>query len=163
MDILKVSWEAYQGYCEELAEKIRQSNFQPDKLVAISRGGLVPARLLADFLDIRNIHVIGVGLYSGIGKQKNEIRVVQDIGNCSPGEKILIVDDIADSGRTLEFVKNHLAKKSNGTAEIKIATVHFKPGSKVIPDYFVQKTTAWIEYPYEAKEIKREIQKQETK
>ena len=69
--------------------------------------------------------------------------------------RILIVDDVADTGKSLIVAKDYLMKR--GASEIKVATLHFKPTSSFKPDYYVDMTTAWICYPWGRNEVEREL------
>jgi hypothetical protein len=73
------------------------------------------------------------------------------------GKKVLLVDDIADSGRSLAVAKDYITKK--GAKEVRTATLHYKPESASKPDYFVVTTTAWVVYPWERHEMERELEK----
>lgn len=157
MDLLKISWEATIKYCEQLALKINESNYKPDMLVGLSRGGLVPVRIMSDVLGINEVGVLGLSFYTGMGKKLNEPKITQELAIDISGKKILLIDDVADSGRSLIAAKEYLLKK--GAKEIKIATIHYKPISLFKPDYFVQTTSAWIAYPWERHEIERELRK----
>jgi hypoxanthine phosphoribosyltransferase len=134
---------------------IKASGFEPDLIVGIARGGWVPARLLSDFLDNPNITSIKVEFYLDIGKTKNEPTITQDIQVSVNGKKILLVDDVADTGKSLMLVKNHL--KNMGASEIRIACIYFKPWSIVKPDYYVRETEAWIIFPHEIRESAAKI------
>jgi len=120
----------------------KKIDYKPDLLVGLSRGGLVPLRLLSDILGINSVGVLGLSLYKGIGKTFDKPKIVQDLAIDITGKKILIIDDVADSGRSLVAAKAYFEGK--GAKEIKIATLHYKPNSIFKPDYFVATTTAWI-------------------
>ena len=74
---------------------------------------------------------------------------------------MLIVDDVSDTGRSLAVAKDHVQKA--GAEEIKVATLHYKPHSSFKPDYFVDETSAWVVYPWEVEETKRELSKKQSK
>jgi hypoxanthine phosphoribosyltransferase len=149
------SWDEIYEMCLDLASMIKASGFEPDLIVGIARGGWVPARLLSDFLDNPNITSIKVEFYLDIGKTKNEPTITQDIQVSVNGKKILLVDDVADTGKSLMLVKNHL--KNMGASEIRIACIYFKPWSIVKPDYYVRETEAWIIFPHEIRESAAKI------
>ena len=155
MDLLRISWDATLDYCEQLAKKIE---FRPDIIIGITRGGLVPARVLSDILDVRTVGILGIEFYKSMGKTAATPTIFQEIGIDLKGKKVLIVDDVADTGRSLMVAKDHI--KSKGAKEIKVATIHYKPNSIFKPDYFVKTETAWICYPWERHETEREIAKE---
>jgi uncharacterized protein len=156
MDLLRMSWDATIRHCEELAGKI--TDFRPDVIVGLSRGGLVPARIMSDMLDVREVGILGVTFYKAMGKATDFPRITQDLTMDLSGRRVLMVDDVADTGRSLLVAKDYLQRK--GVKEIRIATIHYKPNSEFKPDYFVASTTSWIVYPWERREIERELSAQ---
>lgn len=153
MDLLRISWEAAVKYCEELAEKTKE--FKPDMIVGISRGGLVPARILSDMLDIKSVGVVGMVFYTKVGETEDAPKITQELAMDLKGKRILLVDDVADTGKSLAAAKEYLEGK--GAGEIKTAALHYKPKSILKPDYYYETTTAWIVYPWERYEVKREL------
>ncbi len=131
----------------KLARKIKESDFRPDIIVALLRGGLVPARILSDYLNINRIFVVGVTFYVDVGKTSDKPVITQPLNVNLSGSDVLIVDDVADTGETLILVKEHI--NALGAGSIKIATLHKKPWSKIKPDFFVDETDSWIIYPWE--------------
>ena len=83
--------------------------------------------------------------------------VTQPLSVDIKGKKILIVDDISDSGKSLKLAEEHVS--SRNPAEIKTATIHYKPGSIFTPDFFMFRTEAWIVYPWEREEFTRQTGK----
>ncbi len=73
------------------------------------------------------------------------------------GKKVLVVDEVADTGKSLKLVKEHIIEQ--GATEVKIATVYYKPWSIVKPDYYEKETSCWIVFPWEIKETVRKIVK----
>jgi len=71
------------------------------------------------------------------------------------GERVLVVDDVADTGESLRVVQTHLGEK--GATEVKIATIYYKPWSVLIPDYYEKETSSWIIFPWERKETVRKV------
>jgi len=137
------------GMLSKLVNIIRESKFEPDILIGISRGGLIPAALLSDKLGVDS-EIIGVKYYSGVKETKEKPEITQHILSNLNGKKVLIVDDVADRGHSLQLVKDYIQKK--GAKEIKVCTIHYKPWSVVKPEYFLEETKAWIIYPWEVKE-----------
>lgn len=157
MEYLSFSWEDAEKATASLTEKINSSGFSPDIIIAISRGGLVPARLLSDSLNVPVLYTIRIFFYSSVGVRMEKPEVTQPLSADIKGKKILIVDDISDSGKSLELAEEHA--KSLNPAEIKTATIHYKPGSIFKPDFFVSTTEAWVVYPWERAEFIRETGK----
>lgn len=149
---LKPSWTKIEKMCKLLAKKI--SSFRPDWIIGISRGGLIPARLLSDHLNIHNISVIRIEFYKSIKQTKDFPTISQPLQVNVKGKKVLIVDDIADTGRSLAVAKDHV--KRAGAYEVKIAVLHSKPKSMIKPDFYIENANAWIIYPWEKEETERE-------
>jgi hypoxanthine phosphoribosyltransferase len=142
-----VSWEEVSAHCARLAERLRQVEF--DAVLAVARGGLVPAALLAQELDIRNVMVASVASY--VGDRRGDIAFLQ----FPPSERLrdqrlLVADDIWDTGRTLHAVRQLAA---GAGARVTVAVLHYKPRRSVYPsegpDYWCQETDAWVLYPWE--------------
>ncbi|MBS7618965.1 phosphoribosyltransferase, partial [Candidatus Bathyarchaeota archaeon] len=95
------SWDEIYEMCLDLASMIKASGFKPDLIVGIARGGWIPARLLSDFLNNPNITSIKVEFYLDIGKTKDEPTITQDIQVPVNEKKVLLVDDVADTGKSL--------------------------------------------------------------
>jgi hypoxanthine phosphoribosyltransferase len=150
MQLLHLSWCDVQLLAEELADKIVSSGFQPDLIVAISRGGFHPARILCDQLDFRRLASLQIEYYKGIGETREEPEIVFPVNADVKGLNLLVVDDVADTGGSLLAVKKYLKELKAGYT--RIATLHYKPGSVYEPDFYVGKTKAWIVYPWEPRE-----------
>lgn len=143
---LPYSWEELIKDCLILSKKLKSKNF--DFVVAISRGGLIPAALLAYLLKIKKVGVIGYTHYlkDGVtGKLKLTLPPTREIKN----SQVLLIDDIADTGLTLLSAVQVLKNRKN---KVITATLHWKPKSKIKPDYFIRevKNVWWIVYPWES-------------
>ena len=153
MEFLRISWEDGAKLCEELVHKAK--DYRPDVLVGVSRGGLVPLRIFSDMLGIKRIGVLGIQFYKKIGETSDFPEITHEMPLKIDGKKVLIIDDVADTGKSLaEAIKCISNKKPS---EIRTATLHYKPTSEIKPDYFIDTTTAWIIYPWERHEAEREI------
>jgi hypoxanthine phosphoribosyltransferase len=140
----------------DLAENIQSSGFKPDVLIGISRGGLPIVRTLSDFLDISTVFIIRVKYYEDIEKRQDKPMIMQDISTDTvANKKILLVDDIADTGNSMLFARDLMINKK--VSEVKTATLHFKPWSKIKPDYYIEESQKWIVYPWEIYETIRKI------
>ena len=137
------------------AEKISKSCFKPDVIIGIARGGWLPARVLSDLLEIPNLANVSAEYYVNIAETKKEPVLTQGISVAVKGKKVLIADDVADTGRSLKLVKEHILQQ--GAKEVKTATMYYKPWSKIKPDYYERETKLWIVFPWEIKETVRKI------
>ncbi|MCW4034381.1 MAG: phosphoribosyltransferase [Candidatus Bathyarchaeota archaeon] len=155
IELLLPSWDQIYSLTLNLAEKIKNSNFVPDTIVGVSRGGWVPARILSDLLENSNITNVATEFYVGIAQTKQEPTITQPISISVKGKKVLVVDDIADTGKSLKHVTAHLAE--HGASEVKVATIYYKPLSIVLPDYYEKQTSSWVVFPWERKETTRKV------
>ncbi len=158
MDFLEPSWSDIETMCENISGEISKE-FKPDILIGIIRGGLVPLRIISDFLTNNNVATFRIEYYTGIGEKKEKPEITQPLTIDIKGKKILLIDDVSDSGDSLIEAKKYL--ESFKPSEIKTATLHYKPESKLKPDFFEETTGAWIIYPWEKKETKKEMRKEE--
>lgn len=133
--------------CRKLAHKIQDSGFTPDIIICIARGGYIPARLICDYLDIDNLASIRIKHYTGSDKSE-AAQLIDPLSINIQGMKVLLVDDINDSGDTLQVALDYLA--SFNPIEIKVAVLHHKVISTLVPDYYAQKIIhwRWITYPW---------------
>lgn len=138
------------------AKRIKKS-FNPDIIVGICRGGWIPARILSDLLDNPNLANVGAGAYLGIEKAKDYPTITQEISMSIKGKKVLLVDEIADSGKSLQLIISHLNQK--GASEFRTATLYYKSRSLIKPDYYEKETSNWIIFPWDTREVIKEIQK----
>jgi hypothetical protein len=151
------TWNQMYDMLLNLTEKIRKNGFKPDIIVGVSRGGWPPARVLSDLMGNPNLANVRVEFYLGVAETKGEPTLTQPVSVAVDGKKILLVDEVADTGKSLKLVKKHLTE--NGATEVKIATVYYKPWSIIKPDYYEKETRHWIVFPWEIKETIRKIVK----
>ncbi|MEO1928286.1 MAG: phosphoribosyltransferase family protein [Nautiliaceae bacterium] len=127
--------------------------FNPSSFVAIARGGMSIAHFLAEKLDIRDVFVINSTSYEN--NQKLFSPKISNIPNLNGQQRVLIIDDISDSGETLKEVLEIL-KKTYPKIEFKTLTLFFKENSKLIPDIKLHKTNEWVVFFWD-KEGQRRI------
>ena len=151
------TWNQIYDMLLNLTEKIRKNGFKPDIIVGVSRGGWPPARVLSDLMGNSNLANVRAEFYLGVAETKEEPVLTQQVSMEVAGKKVLVVDEVADTGKSLKLVKEHIIEK--GATEVKIATVYYKPWSIVKPDYYEKETSKWIVFPWEIKETVRKIVK----
>jgi len=151
------TWDQIYTMLLNMAEKIRLEKFTPDVIVGVSRGGWPPARVLSDLLDNPNLANVRAEFYLGVAETKGEPTLTQPVSVPVVLKKVLIVDEVADTGKSLKLVKEHTEKQ--GASEARIATVYYKPWSIIKPDYYEKETSRWIVFPWEIKETIRKISK----
>jgi hypoxanthine phosphoribosyltransferase len=121
--------------------------FVPEVVVAIARGGLLPGGAMAYALGAKNCGALNVEFYTGIGTVLDApelLRPELDMEYLG-GRRVLLVDDVADSGRTLALAVRLLSERG---ADVRSATIYIKPGSIAMPDYSWRETALWIDFPW---------------
>jgi uncharacterized protein len=147
----------------QLAANVLQSGFRPNFIIGIWRGGTpvgIAVQELMDYLGVETDHIaIRTSSYTGIARQNDEVQV-HGLGyivrNINREDSLLIVDDVFDSGRSIDAVIHNLTDRTrrNTPHEIRIATPWFKPGNNRthrVPDYFIHQTDKWLVFPHELK------------
>ncbi len=154
-----VSWEEIEKSVKTVCRKIVESGFEPEVVVGILRGGVVPARLIADELGIDDIGIIEIKLYTKIGARKPRPYVRQPLILDVYGKRVLIVDDVSDTGLTLQLAMDAL--RLYLPEEVKTATLYVKPWTKLYPDYYSDVVDKWIVFPWEKREVEKELKSHE--
>ena len=149
------SWDEIYEMLLALADIIKKDSFSPDVIIGVSRGGWPPARVMSDLLGNVELANIRVEFYRGVAETEDEPVITQPLSMSVEGRKVLIMDDVADTGRSLRLVRDHVEKKKANV--IKIATIYYKPWSTIVPDYYVRVTRRWIVFPWERKETVRNL------
>ena len=149
------SWNQIYDSLLELAEAIKKSKHEPDIIVGVSKGGWVPARIMSDLLENPKLANVATEHYVGVAETKHEPTLTQPVSLPVKDKKVLVVDDVADTGGSLKLVNAHL--KEQGASEIRIATIYYKPWSVILPDYYEKETSKWIIFPWERKEAVKEV------
>jgi hypoxanthine phosphoribosyltransferase len=143
-----ISWSTVNTLAHDLAVKIRKARFHPDVVVAIARGGYVPARLLCDYLNLTDLSSIRIVHYTAAVEKKKKAELVERLSRDLSGKRVLLVDDVSDTGDTLELGRAHLQEQ--GAVFLRTAVLHHKQTSTVVPDYFGRRIVKWrwITYPW---------------
>jgi len=142
-----LTWESFGDTAQDLARVIADDGFRPDVILAIARGGMFVAGALGYALSVKNLHLMNVEFYNGVGSTLDMpvmLPPVPSVVDFSQ-KKVLIADDVADTGKTLELVRGFVA---DHVAEVRSAVVYEKPGSLVKCDYVWKRTAAWINFPW---------------
>ncbi len=151
-----VEWDHVYSLLLEIADRIKESEFKADVIVGISRGGLLPARILSDLLDNPHLANIKVEFYVDIDQTKELPVITQPVSVSVKDKRVLIVDDITDSGQSFRLVWETLAQEA---AEVKTVTLYHKPWSCFTPDIYARETEAWVIFPWEFRETTKKLGK----
>jgi hypoxanthine phosphoribosyltransferase len=141
----------------DLAQQIKKDEYKPDVIVGVSRGGWPPARVMSDLLQNPNLANVRVDFYRDIGVRNEKPRITQPVTMEVVGKRILVVDDVSDTGHSLRVVANHLRRKP--VKELRVCTIYMKPQSVYRPDYYAWTTKKWIIFPWERLEAVHLISK----
>jgi hypoxanthine phosphoribosyltransferase len=144
-----LSYAAFGVAARELAQTIADDGYRPDAIVAIARGGLVLAGALGYALDVKMLGSLNVEFYTGVEERLDEPVVLPPTldRDALAGKRVLLVDDVSDSGRTLALV---LALLRAGGGEVRTVCLYSKPGTVQQPDYVWRTTPNWIMFPWSA-------------
>ena len=144
-----LTWEGFGVAQRELAQTIADDGYEPEIIIAVARGGLVAAGALSYALGVKLSDAINVEFYTDVHTTlPDPIRLepMLDVASIS-GRKLLVVDDVADSGRTMKLVLEILREQG---AEVRSAVLYEKSVSVVKPDYTWRHTDEWIVFPWSA-------------
>jgi len=145
------SWQDLDQLSFELAKQVIGPGEKFDLVVALAKGAWPMSRALVDYLAMSNLVSLGIRFYSGINQRLKEPEVYQDLPVKVKGKRILLFDDVADTGESLIFASDYLLEQ--GAALVKTATLFFKERSAITPDYYASRTNAWIIFPFEIREM----------
>jgi hypoxanthine phosphoribosyltransferase len=139
-------WESIYNILLVLAGRIKQNRVMPEIIVGVSRGGWLPARVFSDLLDIPQLTSIRIEFYSEINQPNQKPVITQPVPLPLCDKRILLVDDITDSGKSLQLAKTELEKTAD---KIYTLTLYHKPWSCLTPDFYFKETTKWVIFPWE--------------
>jgi len=144
-----VSWKEIEQLCRELAQKI--SSYKPDLIIALSRGGIVPARLISDLLIIKDIITIKVNHWGITATKDKTAEISYALPIDLSEKKVLVVDDITDTGESLSLAKKYIIENMK-PKELKTATLYHIDHSSIVPDFFARELKAsdwtWFVWPW---------------
>lgn len=153
---LRVSWDQYHRHIEALALLVHRSSWQFDHILCLARGGLRPGDVLSRLFNVP-LAILSTSSYrEEAGSQQGELAIARHVTMPagSLAGRVLLVDDLVDSGVTLEKVQHHLREAFPDVTEVRSAVIWYKARSVMRPDYFVEhlEGNPWIMQPFEVYE-----------
>ena len=145
-----LGWEQFGEASRELARMVAEDGYEPEMILSIARGGLCIGGALGYALAVKNTYTMNVEFYTGVDERLEVPRILPpapdfvDLGQA----KLLIVDDVADTGHTLKSVHDFCAGK---VGEVRTAVIYEKSHSVVQCDYVWKRTDLWINFPWSDK------------
>jgi uncharacterized protein len=142
-------WDELGTATRSLAHEIANDGYDPDMILSIARGGLLVGATLGYALSVKNVYTMNVEYYTGIDERLDVPRILPPAPDFVDLQdaRILIADDVCDTGHTLESVQEFCSGK---VAEVRIAVLYEKPHSVVACDYVWRRTDRWIDFPWSA-------------
>ena len=158
--MLKLSWEDIENTTDKLADKIKAANFKPDYIIGITTGGLIPLYFMAKKLDdIDNILTVSATSYDKDKKEDLKVLYLPEIN--LEGKKILLVDEIAETGDTLRKI-SELIKDRYRVSELKTATLGVNTDKcNFYPDFYIIEEKGWVVFPWEKEEFPEYFEEKE--
>jgi hypoxanthine phosphoribosyltransferase len=145
----RMEWSELGSAARALAGQMLDDGYRPDFVLAIARGGLLVGGALGYALGVKNVFTMNVEFYTGIDERLPMPMILPPVPELVDLEdaRVLIADDVADTGRTLALVQDFCAGK---VGEVRSAVLYEKPPSIVRCDYVWRRTDRWIDFPWSA-------------
>jgi uncharacterized protein len=142
-----LTWQGFGEASRALAREIAADGFEPDLILSIARGGLFVAGALGYALSVKNLHVMNVEFYDGIGTTLDMPVMLPPVPQAVDfsAKKVLIADDVADSGKTIELVYEFIRDQVDAARTV---VIYEKPRSLIKCDYVWRRTDQWINFPW---------------
>jgi hypoxanthine phosphoribosyltransferase len=146
-----LSWDLFGIASRELSQQVADDGYEPEIILAIARGGLLIAGAMGYALSVKNLYTMNVEYYTGVDERLEVPMILPPTPELVEVEqaKVLIADDVADTGHTLALVKEFCTGK---VAEVRCAVLYEKPRSVVQCEYVWRRTERWINFPWSDKD-----------
>lgn len=152
-----LDWPTFGAAMRELAHQVVASGWMPDLIVAVARGGLLPAGAISYAMGVKAIGTMNVEFYTDIAQTLPEPVLLPPLMDVSAleGKRVLVVDDVADSGKTLKMVMDLIRERglsldgeTTVQVDAKCAVIYEKSRSIIKPDFVWKHTDLWINFPW---------------
>src|SRR5262245_48447045 len=144
-----MDWDELGAGARALAQMVADDGWRPDIVLGIARGGLLVAGAIGYALGVKNTFTMNVEFYTGIDQRLDMPMILPPVPDLVDfaETRVLVADDVADTGLTLAHVRDFLADR---VAEVRYAVIYEKPRSEVKCEYVWKRTDAWIDFPWSA-------------
>jgi hypoxanthine phosphoribosyltransferase len=154
-----VAWPTVEAWVASVIAKMATDGFRPDIVIAMVRGGMVPARLICDHLVVKSLYSVKTEHWGLTATPDGKAKLAQTLNTDVKGKRVLVVDDITDTGQSLILARDHVNGLGPGT--LKTATMLHIAHSLITPDYFARAVPkdewAWFIFPWNVREDLRNI------
>lgn len=152
----RLTWADFGAASRKLARQIANDGYEPDLILSIARGGLLVGAALGYALDVKNTWTMNVEFYTGVDERLDVPMILPPVPDLVDleSERMLIADDVADTGETLKLVKDFCEGK---VAEVRCAVLYEKSRSRVACEYVWKRTDRWIDFPWSAEPPVRDV------
>jgi len=143
------NWDYIYDLCRHVANDVKRSGYEPDTIIALARGGWFAGRVLCDFLGLNDLTSLKIEHYVGTANAGGEPAIRYPLADKAvAGKKVLIVDDICDTGKSIVHSRDYVSKQH--PVEVRTAVLQYLYTSEVKPDYIgeVMEEWGWIVYPW---------------
>lgn len=154
-----VSWKEIEFWSKDIARKVMESGYEPEIVIGLARGGLVPARLISDYLNIKDLYAVKTEHWGITATPDGKAKLAQGLQVNIEGKKVLVVDDITDTGQSLKLALEHVINHT--PSEAKTATLLHITHSKYVPNYYSEEVPednwTWFIFPWNVYEDMRNL------
>ena len=154
-----ISWPKVEAWVDAIIKRMRAEGFSPEIVIGMSRGGIVPSRLICDHLVVKNLFTVKTEHWGLTATPDGKARLAQALHADISGRRVLVVDDITDTGQSLMLAREHVAALRPG--QLKTATLLHITHSLITPDYYAHKVEkdewTWFIFPWNVREDMRNI------
>ncbi len=154
-----VKWKDIEFWSKDIVKKVVSSGYEPEIVIGLARGGLVPARLISDYLNIKDLYAVKTEHWGVTATPDGQAKLAQGLQVSIDGKRVLVIDDITDTGQSLRLAVEHI--KGHNPSEIRSATLLHITHSKYVPDYYSQEVPedqwTWFIFPWNVYEDLRNL------
>ncbi len=154
-----VTWRDIENWSKDIVRKVKKSGYNPEIVIGLARGGLVPARLISDYLNIKDLYAVKTEHWGLTATPDGKAKLAQGLQVSIKGKRVLVVDDVTDTGQSLKLALEHVV--GHEPAEAKTATLLHITHSKYVPDFYSEEVPednwTWFIFPWNVYEDLRNL------